>query len=145
MKGYKMNQNESMNGDSARGDISVLSPSQRREQERRLKEQDMEKAAKAAQKAESARKAKETAQRNAKEKAHSIRVKKIFWNTLGILLTTIIVGIVARLAYWTIDEDNGMLILVLLFGIPVGIFCIVFIWAIVNSIKESRIKKVQSK
>ena len=145
MKGYKMNQNESMNGDSALGDISVLSPSQRREQERRLKEQEMEKAAKAAQKVESARKAKETAQRNAKEKAHSIRVKKIFWNTLGILLTTIIVGIVARLAYWTIDEDNGMLILVLLFGIPVGIFCLAFIWAIVNSIKESRIKKVQSK
>ena len=55
MKGYKMNQNESMNGDSALGDISVLSPSQRREQERRLKKQEMEKAAKAAQKAESAR------------------------------------------------------------------------------------------
>ena len=64
---------------------------------------------------------------------------------LGILLTTIIVGIVARLAYWTIDEDNGMLILVLLFGIPVGIFCLALIWALVNSIKESRIKKVQSR
>ena len=140
-----MNQHEPINSSSALGDISVLSPSQRREQERRRKEQEMEKAAKAAQRAESARKAKETAQRNAKEKAHSIRMTKIFWNTFGILLTAIIVGILARLAYWTIDEDNGMLILVLLFGIPVGIFCLAFIWAIVNSIKERRIKKVQSK
>lgn len=73
MKGYKMNQNESMNGDSALGDISVLSPSQRREQERRRKEQEI------------------------------------------------------------------------IFGIPVGIFCLWFIWALVNSIKESRIKKVQSR
>lgn len=143
-----MNTNEqinSVNNSSALGEISVLTPSQRREQERLRKEKEEKEAAKAAQKAESARKAKETARRNAKEKAHSIRVKKIFWNTLGILLTTIIVGIVARLAYWTIDEDNGMLILVLLFGIPVGIFCLAFIWAIVNSIKESRIKKVQSR
>ena len=143
-----MNTNEktnSVNNSSALGDVSVLSPSQRREQERLRKEKEEKEAAKAAQKAESARKAKETAQRNAKEKAHSIRIKKIFWNTIGVLLTAIIVGVVARLAYWTIDEDNGMLILVLLFGIPVGIFCLAFIWAIVNSIKESRIKKVQSK
>ena len=143
-----MNTNEqinSVNNSSALGEISVLTPSQRREQERLRKEKEEKEAAKAAQKAESARKAKETARRNAKEKAHSIRVKKIFWNTLGILLTTIIVGIVARLAYWTIDEDNEMLILVLLFGIPVGIFCLWFIWALVNSIKESRIKKVQSR
>lgn len=140
-----MNQDKPMNGSSALGEITVLTPSQKREQERLRNEKELEKAAKAAQKAESARKAKETAQRNAREKAHSIRMKKLFWNMLGILLTTIIVGIVARLAYWTIDEDNGMLFLVLLFGIPVGIFCLAFIWAIVNSIKESRIKKVQSK
>lgn len=140
-----MNQNESMTNSSSLGDISVLTPSQKREQERLRNEKELEKAAKAAQKAESARKAKETAQRNAKKKAHSIRMTKIFWNTFGILLTAIIVGILARLAYWTIDEDNGMLILVLLFGIPVGIFCLAFVWALVNGIKESRIKKVQSK
>ena len=138
-----MNQHEPINSSSALGDISVLSPSQRREQERRRKEQEMEKAAKAAQRAESARKAKETAQRNAKEKAHSIRMTKIFWNTFGILLTAIIVGILARLAYWAIEHE--MFFLVLIVGIPIGIFCIVFIWAIVNSIKESRITKVQSK
>lgn len=116
-----MNQHEPINSSSALGDISVLSPSQRREQG----------------------KAKETAQRNAKEKAHSIRMTKIFWNTFGILLTAIIVGILARLAYWAIEHE--MFFLVLIVGIPIGIFCIVFIWAIVNSIKESRIKKVQSK
>ena len=46
-----MNQHEPINSSSALGDISVLSPSQRREQERRRKEQEMEKAAKAAQRA----------------------------------------------------------------------------------------------
>ena len=97
-----MNTNEqinSVNNSSALGEISVLTPSQRREQERLRKEKEEKEAAKAAQKAESARKAKETAQRNAKKKAHSIRMTKIFWNTFGILLTAIIVGILARLAY----------------------------------------------
>ena len=77
-----MNTNEktnSVNNSSALGEISVLTPSQRREQERLRKEKEEKEAAKAAQKAESARKAKETAQRNAKKKAHSIRMTKIFW------------------------------------------------------------------
>ena len=138
-----MNQNESMTNSSPLGDISVLTPSQKREQERLRKEKEEKEAAKAAQKAESARKAKETAQRNAKKKAHSIRMTKIFWNTFGILLTAIIVGILARLAYWAIEHE--MFFLVLIVGIPVGIFCLWFIWALVNSIKESRIKKVQSR
>lgn len=141
-----MNTNEktnSVNNSGALGDISVLTPSQRREQERLRKEKELVKAAKAAQKAESARKAKETAQRNAKEKAHSIRVIKIFWNTLGGLLTIIFVGTVGGIAYWTLE--NGMFFLVLIVGIPIGFLCIWAIWAIVNDIKESRIKKVQSK
>lgn len=141
-----MNTNEktnSVNNSSALGNISVLTPSQRREQERLRKEKEEKEAAKAAKKAESARKAKETAQRNAKKKAHSIRMTKIFWNTFGILLTAIIVGILARLAYWAIEHE--MFFLVLIVGIPVGIFCLWFIWALVISIKESRIKKVQSR
>lgn len=141
-----MNTNEqtnSVNNSSALGDVLVLTPSQRREQERLRKEKEEKEAAKAAKKAESARKAKETAQRNAKKKAHSIRMTKIFWNTFGILLTAIIVGILARLAYWAIEHE--MFFLVLIVGIPVGIFCLWFIWALVISIKESRIEKVQSR
>lgn len=45
-KGIKMNQNEPKNGNSALGDISILTPSQKREQERLRKEKEAKEAAK---------------------------------------------------------------------------------------------------
>ena len=133
--------------------FSVLSPSQKKEQERLRKEREAdierqrreEEAREAAQKAEAERKSQEAARR-AREAAEKLKAeeaaarqsaarKKVFFWILGFVLTALVIWGACKLSSLMLDLDGGMIFLVAIMWVLIP-FVILGIWAILKIFKD---------